>query len=109
MRMLLKNFSVIMSNVSAPMNVFIRHRTVLLEQSKPSSNSKYFTRQRYSGQVMAYLIELSLHPCTLSLHYLITWQTQLHSLSSLYMALHTLQVLDFIEYFGNSFLDIHFS
>ena len=46
MRMLLKNFSVIMSNVSAPMNVFIRHRTVLLEQSKPSSNSKYFTRQK---------------------------------------------------------------
>ena len=43
------------------------------------------------------------------LHYLITWQTQLHSLSSLYMALHTLQVLDFIEYFGNSLLDIHFS
>ena len=46
MRMLLKNFSVIMSNVSVPMNVFIRHRTVLLEQSKPSSNSKYFTRQK---------------------------------------------------------------
>lgn len=46
MRMLLEKFSVLMSNVSAPIYVFIRHRTVLLEQSKLSSNSKYFTRQK---------------------------------------------------------------
>ena len=44
--MLLKNFSVLMSNVSAPMNVFIRHTAVLLEQSKLSSNSKYFARHK---------------------------------------------------------------
>lgn len=46
MRMLLEKFSVIMSNVSEPMYVFIRHRTVLLEQRKPASNSKYFTGQK---------------------------------------------------------------
>ena len=47
---------------------------------------------------MVYLIELSPHPCTFSLQYLITWQTATFSL--LLFAWLCIQVLDFIEYFA---------